>query len=586
MRGMASPSCDEGPSDACETLVPLIDEWASRQSDRIAYTYLDKGEDPSQVLTFGELGRRARGIAAYLQGRAPPGRPVLLVFPNELDFITAFMGCLLAGLIAVPVAPPRNARGMTRLLGIAESAGASLAVGSAMLRGGLQRLRNTAGDGGGLDWLFVDDIPEGLEDAWRDPGIDAGATAVLQFTSGSTGNQKGVMLSHRNIVHNCRLLQSVCGSSSDLRVVTWLPFFHDWGLIGGLIFPFYAGGTCFIFDPADFLYKPRRWLEAISRFRGTVSCAPNFGYELCAGDTAEAGRPVLDLACWDMAMVGAEPVRKDTIERFSIAFAPNGFRREAFYPCYGLAESTLIVTGGLRSAPPVHATLDRAALEAGRAVPIGEGRGDDAKDCVGCGRPLLDQQVLVADPETRRPCAPLEIGEIWVSGPSVAQGYWGRPDLTRQTFSATTGDGSGMRYLRTGDLGFLWNGELFVCGRLKDVIIKAGANYFAEDIEHSAARSHPGLRPGCGAAFGVEVEGAERLVVVHELNYGKKPDVQRVIGAIQKAVSNDHDVLADAIAILKPGSLEKTSSGKIRRQHTKSLFLSDQLNPVAIWQGW
>lgn len=285
-------------------------------------------------------------------------------------------------------------------------------------------------------------------------------------------------------------------------------------------------------------------------------------------------------------MVGAEPVRKETIERFSAVFGACGFKREAFYPCYGLAESTLIVSGGARSAPPVHAGFDRGALEKGRAIPIRAGEAREVRELVGCGRPLRDQQVIIVDPETRSPSEPMAIGEIWVSGLSVAQGYFGDPELTRQVFAATMISGPEPKYLRTGDLGFLWQGELYICGRLRDIIIKAGANYFAEDIEHSAARSHPGLRANCGAAFGVDLGGSERLVIVQELDYGKRPNVHELIGSIQKAISRDHDTLADAIAILKPGSLDKTSSGKIRRQHTKSLFLSNQLRLEALWQSW
>ena len=579
MDDLAAPVEVRNPAADCLTVLDVLELRAARDGDRTAFTCLARGEVPDEALTFGELYHRAQSVAAYLQSRLSRGSSVVLVFPNEIAFIPAFMGCLMAGMVAVPLAAPRNARGMERLEVLAEVANAPLAIASSGLR---TRLEKMGQESQTLDWLYSDELPDGLASAWHRPAITPDTIAVLQFTSGSTGLPKGVMVSHGNILHNCRMLESECGTGPDLRMATWLPYFHDWGLVGCMIFPFYAGGASYFMDPADFLRRPLRWMEAAHHYRATVVCAPNFAYEQSAA-AAEDEAPHLDLSSIRLAMLGAEPIRQETLDRFARAFARAGFRREALYPSYGLAESTLIVTGTDRARGPAYLTLDRAALEAGHAVHSDKG---DARTFVSCGRPLLDQRVAIVDPETGLRRGPMEIGEVWIAGPSVTQGYWQRPDETVANFQGEIAGEPGPRYLRTGDLGFMDGPDLYVCGRLKDLIIKAGANYFAEDIEHSVDGCHPGLRPGCGAAFGVDVDGTERLVVVHEVNYGPKPDLQAVTGAIQKAVSRDHDVLADAVAVLKPGTLEKTSSGKIRRRHTKVQFSANALEPLTLWKAW
>ena len=568
-----------------ETLVGLVETRAEENSDETAYVHLDQGEEPRASLTYAELERRAKSLAAYLQGKAAPGDRVLLVFPNGLEFIVAFFGCLFAGLIAVPVAPPRTKQVVARLLAVAASAQAKVVMTSAALRTELARRVGEPGETG-AEWLFLEDIPDNLETVWRRVSPKSGDLAVLQFTSGSTGNPKGVQLSHANILHNCHLLELACGSAPDLRLVSWLPNFHDWGLIGCLMFPLLIARPSYTFDPSAFLFRPKRWLDAMSRFKGTLTCSPNFGYEMCIRQIAEKDTESLDLSAWNMAMVGAEPVRKATIERFVERFGRYGFRKEAFYPCYGLAESTLIVSGGNRMTPTIFAKVNRQALDRGEVVMQSASSTDEARDLIGCGHPIADQKVRIINPETKRACAPNEIGEIWISGPSVAQGYWNEPELSARTFANVPADETNARYLRTGDLGFLRDSELFICGRLKDVIIKAGHNHFAEDIEYTVARSHPALRADCCAAFGIDAAGAERLVIVQELDYGSKLEPSLAIGSIQQAISKEHEVMADAIAILKPGSLEKTSSGKVRRQRTKQMFLANELPTLGIWKSW
>jgi acyl-CoA synthetase (AMP-forming)/AMP-acid ligase II len=566
-------------------LLEIVRDRAERVPDRIALTVLNQGERGETELTYGGLELRARSAAGWLQERCRPGDRVLIASSDQGAFLTAFFGCVFAGVIAVPVAPPRSGQAFARLLAVARAAGARLALASGDLRGLLQQ-RMAAADGApGLDWHFVDELPDGAEAGWRPPALGRDPVALLQFTSGSTGNPKGVIVSHANVLHNCALLESVCGSSPDFTLVSWLPNFHDWGLIGCLIFPLAIGRPAVSFDPADFLYRPLRWLEAISRFRGTVSCAPNFAYEMCLAAAEEAVRAGLDLGAWEMAMVGAEPVRTATIDRFSAAYAPCGFRREAFFPTYGLAESTLIVSGGTRPAPPIVLHVARAELDQGHAVAAAP---DDpgVRALVGCGRPLLDQIVAIVDPQRGTHCAPDEVGEIWVSGPSVARGYWGDGELSEEVFSGRLAAEADRTYLRTGDLGFLHDGELFVCGRLKDLIIKAGVNHFAEDIEHTVGQSHPALRPNACAVFGIEAAGMERLVVVQEIQPGARSQAESIIGTIQAAVAREHAVLADAISILRPGGLEKTGSGKIRRHRARALFLAGELPLVSDWRCW
>ena len=573
---------EEGGSPLWQTLPEMLAARAAKHPDRVALIHLERGEDAGPPLSYAALFNAARALAAGLQQRFSPGDRVMLVLPNEPDFVRALMGCVLAGVIVVPAALPRNARTFAKLWNLAETAGASALIVSDSLRGILEKHGGEAPPG--CEIIYAAALEPGVAGEFVPPDLDARSLAVLQFTSGSTGNQKGVMVSHGNVLHNCRVLESVCGRGPEMQMVSWLPFFHDWGLFGCLFLPLFTGGSCAYFDPADFLRRPRRWVEAISAQGATVACAPNFAYAACTPSADEPGAPRLDLGRWRMAMIGAEPVRRATIEGFAEAYAGQGFRHSALFPSYGLAEATLMVTASTPGTDPVYLDLDRAALTRGRAVDAVPAA--QAGSYVGCGTVLLDQDLRIVDPVSLLPCAERMVGEIWISGGSVTQGYWRRPEATRDAFGGELAEAPGKKFLRTGDLGFLVEGELFICGRLKDVIIKAGANHLAEDLEAAMERADPALRPGCGAAFSVEAAGSERLVLVQEVNYGKRPDLPRLIGAIQKSVSEDHGVMADAILILAPGTLEKTSSGKIRRQATRGLFLDGALEPLQGWQGW
>jgi acyl-CoA synthetase (AMP-forming)/AMP-acid ligase II len=426
----------------------------------------------------------------------------MLLYPPGLDFIATFFGCQYAAVVAVPAYPPRMNRAPTGIQAIAADAGATVALTSDAVLERIGPLIDRTADLNALRWLSTDGPERGYEREWRRPEITGDTLAFLQYTSGSTGTPKGVMLSHSNLLHNSALIAYAFEHTRSSSGVFWLPSYHDMGLIGGILQPLYVGRPNVLMPPMAFIQKPFRWLQAISRYRGTTSGGPDFAFDLCVRKITPSERATLDLSSWTVAFSGAEPVRAETLDRFAGTFAPCGFRPEAFYPCYGLAEATLLVSGGYKTAPPIVCWFDGKSLEADRVVPIAAGA-DGARALVGCGQSMPDQQTVIADPNrlTRMPAG--RVGEVWVSGPSVAQGYWQRSDETEQTFRAYLQDTGEGPFLRTGDLGFTHDGELFVTGRLKDLVIVRGRNHYPQDIEATVARSYAGLRAGWAAAFTV-----------------------------------------------------------------------------------
>jgi len=568
----------------CSTLVELLRLRATGQPNQHAFTFLLDGEAQEARLDYAGLDRQARAIAALLQSCAASGERALLLYPPGLEYIAAFFGCLYAGVIAVPAYPPdpsRLERTLPRLQAIAQDAQASVALTTSPILALADFLLAQAPDFPRLRWLATDaDLPDPAD--WQPPAVDGDTVAFLQYTSGSTAAPKGVMLSHANLLHNSALVYDCFGHSPQSQGVIWLPPYHDMGLIGGIIQPLYGGFPVTLLSPLDFLKRPLRWLRAVTRYGATTSGGPNFAYDLCVRKVTAEERGKLDLSCWQLAFNGAEPVRHETMERFVEAFAPCGFRREAFYPCYGLAEATLIVTGGVKAEAPVAQTVDRVALGRGRVAVVSPTQAE-AQTLVGCGRTLAGQRVAVIEPETGRVCLPGEVGEVWVAGPSVAQGYWGREEETAVTFGARLAEGGEGPFLRSGDLGFLdAGGELFIAGRLKDLIIIRGQNHYPQDIELAVEQSHPLLRPGCGAAFSVEVEGEERLVVVQEVRRAEgEGDWEAVMAAIRQAVAEGHELQVYGVVLLTAGSIAKTSSGKIQRHASRASFLEGSLEAVA-----
>ena len=564
-------------------LVELLEHRACHQGDDVGFRFLNDGEKEVVEWTYADLNARARAIAASLQAMGMEGERALLLYPSGLDFIAAFFGCLFAGVTAVPAYPPRRNRNMARIEAIANDAEAKVALTTFDV---LERVQTMIADTPALQqirWRATDQWDLAASDEWRRPEVHGDTLAFLQYTSGSTGTPKGVMLTHANLMHNSAMIAYAFEHSRSGSGMFWLPLYHDMGLIGGVLQPLYMGQPNTLMSPTHFLQKPVRWLQAISQWGATISGGPNFAYDLCVEKITGAQKRTLDLSRWTLAFNGAEPVRAETMERFSAAFAECGFKQEAFYPCYGLAEATLIVSGGYKQSPAVVRTFDLPALENHQVVEARD-EADNARTLVGSGGNLLDQTIVIADPETFEALGEDRVGEIWVNGPSVAEGYWGRDEQSLETFGAQLTDGRGP-FLRTGDLGFLNNGELFVTGRLKDLIILRGVNYYPQDIEQSVQQAHPAIAPGAGAAFAVGAEGSERLVVVNETVRRRDLDFEEIVAAVRKQVARDHEQAVAAVVLLKTGSIPKTSSGKIQRHACKDGFLAGTLAAVATWSA-
>ncbi len=563
------------------TLVDLLQHRANRPSHENAFTFLEDGTAEMGSLTYQQLDLRARAIAAALQTTTTVGDRALLLYPPGLDFISAFFGCLYAGVVAVPAYPPRQNQKISRLLGIMASAQPTTILATSSIVAELEREPAQRLAFGATRWLATDRVLDDQASTWRKPAVGSDSLAFLQYTSGSTSAPKGVMVSHRNLLHNSECIRHVFALTRDSVSVTWLPSYHDMGLIDGILQPVYGGFPGYLMSPSAFLQQPIRWLQAISRYRATHSGGPNFAYALCVNKTTPEQREKLDLSCWAAAYNGAEPIRHDTLQRFTDTFEPCGFRSRFFYPCYGLAEATLMVSGGLVGEELVECSVLKSELEQHRVVDA-PSSSEKTSRLVGCGRVHLGTRVVIADPESLRPCSPDRVGEIWVASPSVAAGYWRQPEKTEETFQAHLADTGEGPFLRTGDLGFLRGRELFVTGRLKDMFIVRGRNHYPQDIERTVEQTHPALRSGCGAAFTVAGEDAERLVVVQEVERGGLPglDVHEVARAVRREIAAQHELQVHAVVLLATGTISKTSSGKIQRHACRAAYLDGTLVEV------
>ena len=570
------------PLDKFSTLVELLAYRAQNQPQQKAYTFLGDGETEAISLTYRELDQKARAIASCLQSLGTAGERALLLYPPGIEFISAFFGCLYAGVVAVPAYPPRPNMNLLRLQALVTDAQATLALTTESLLANLESRLAENPELASVRWLSTDKIDSNFSSNWQEPKLEKDTLAFLQYTSGSTGTPKGVMISHGNLLYNERLIKIAFGHTDKTIVVGWLPLFHDMGLIGNVLQPLYIGVPSILMSPVAFLQKPLRWLQAISRYKATTSGGPDFAYDLCVRKITPEQLSSLDLSSWEVAFNGAEPIRAETLERFASYFAACDFRREAFYPCYGMAEATLFISGGLKTSPPVLYQVEAASLEENRVVAPSESE-QGTKTIVGCGYSYLDEKIAIVDPESLTECPVGKVGEIWVSGASVATGYWYRPEQTQETFQAYLADTGKGPFLRTGDLGFWQDGELFVTGRLKDVIIIRGQNHYPQDIELTVQKSHPALRQNCGAAFTVEQNSQQRLVVVQEIEraYLRQLDIKEVVGNITEAAIDNHGLQIYAIVLIKPGSIPKTSSGKIQRHICRRRFIDGTLNEVS-----
>ncbi|WP_405876177.1 fatty acyl-AMP ligase [Streptomyces sp. NBC_00005] len=569
------------------SLVDFLTEHASHQPDRTAFRYLVTGDCDGETLdvSYGRLARRSRAVAAWLQERGLAGARAMLLHPPGLEFISGYLGCLSAGVVAVPGVPPQgraqNHRALTRMKRLMADADAKVILGGREVIAALVEMAEHLPELADVICVATEDIPDEAADAWRAPDLTPDSVAFLQYTSGSTSAPKGVAVTHGNLVDNERIITERMGHTPQVLeeyghelIVSWLPVYHDMGLIGPLLNTVYLGFTTTLFSPLHFLQKPERWLKAISHYRPHTSGGPNFAYELGLKHATPELVDGLDLSSWKVAFNGAEPIRPATLRRFTDTFAPAGFRREAFYPCYGLAEATVMVTGGSVDAPPTLLA----------ATDVGPHAGEADAAAVGCGRPGPGLTVTIADPEQGTELPEGRVGEIWVSGASVAKGYWRNTLATRETFRATLPGHQG-RFLRTGDLGFLREGELFVTGRLKDLIVIDGRNHYPQDLELSAEMSHPALRPGCTAAFSVSVdEGVEgeQIVLVAEVAPDAAGESEKITDLIRSALGEAHGLSVRDVVLVHPGTIPKTSSGKIQRRATRTAHLDGTLSLVAV----
>ena len=566
------------------TLGDVLRWRAAQQPDFPLYTYLVDGESETVQLTLGQLDQQARAIAATLQTMTRKGDRALLLYPAGLEFIAAFFGCLYAGVLAVPVAPPRHNRPDQRLQNIARNAEPAVVLTTT-------EFLHKGNDGPALaqalavkHWLATDTLPAHLANYWQETRLGREDLAFLQYTSGSTGAPKGVMVTHGNLLHNEQTITAAFGHNEATIVAGWLPFFHDMGLVGNLLQPLYIGRPVVLMSPVAFLQKPIRWLQMITRYRATTSGGPNFAYDLCVQKTTPAQRTGLDLTSWTLAFNGAEPIRATTLQAFARCFAPFGLRIEALYPCYGMAEATLFITGAAKMSPPKIQPVLASLLEQNK-VRLTSPDVDDARQLVGCGQLRPDVDVRIVDPERCVALTNGQVGEIWVAGQSVAQGYWRQPETTAANFGATLADTGEGPFLRTGDLGFIADNQLYITGRHKDLIIIRGRNHYPQDLEATVAVSHPALRDGGGAVFTAELDGEERLVVVQEVERAQVRHLNPtdIVKAIRAAVTQAHDLQVQAIYLLRPMTIPKTSSGKLQRQRCRHLLLAHELEVVAEW---
>ncbi|NDZ96043.1 fatty acyl-AMP ligase [Streptomyces sp. SID6673] len=567
------------PTEA--TLLDMMRRRADTYEDKLAFGFSYDGDgENSRRLTYRELDTRARAIAAGLQAHGAAGERVLVLCRPGLDHIAGIFGCIYAGAVAVPV----HERLAPRLSSVVPDARARFALGVAETHESIKSALVGLGEGRDLRWGLLDEVSADAAE-WVAPDVDADSTAMVQYTSGSTTSPKGVVLTHRNLMHNMESIrQSWPGDDTDIACL-WLPSHHDMGLIGGVFSMVYLGCSTHLMSPTSFVKRPMRWMEAISRHRATYTVAPNFAYDLCVEHSTAEERAALDLSSLTTAMNGAEPVRAASLQAFAAAFASAGFRPEAFSAVYGLAEATLLVSGGSDSDLPLVGHVDREALSRDRIV---DGvAGDRSVAVVGCGRPRAGE-VAIVNPVTRRRCEVNEVGEIWLAGPGVAQGYWARPKETGHTFAASTADTSEGPFLRTGDLGFLAAGELFITGRCKDLIVIRGGNHYPNDIELTVQGCHPALVSGRGAAFAFTpgLRQVERLVIVQEVDSDRidAAELAPVIDEVRATVTERYGIDTHSVVLVERVSIPTTSSGKIQRGTCRQQFLDGELSPVAQWQ--
>ncbi len=578
------PGRTSGVTGNARSLVDALHQLSQTIPTDVAYTFLNDGDTDTTDISYRELEMRSQAIAARLQSKLKPGDRAALVYEPSIDYIAALIGCFSAGVVAVPVYPPdpmRIQRTVTRLKTILDDSDANL------ILTGDDEYRRFASLFAPTEVMNTSEISVEESCEFRKEIITPETLAFLQYTSGSTGAPKGVMLNHSNLMFNFEHIKKF--DEEDAVAVSWLPMYHDMGLIGLVLQALQSGRRTVLMSPLSFVKRPFHWLNAISQYRAYATSGPSFAYELCVQKITDEEMGKLDLSCWTLACNGAEPIRADTMRRFTERFEPCGFRWETFYPCYGLAEATLIVSGGEKAAEPIIKSFDAASLDQNRVVEV-DAFDLSGREIVGCGTSVDGQSISIVNPKDLTRCPEDQVGEIWVQGPGVAQGYWGKVHETNVTFDAYVKHENGELgddgpYLRTGDMGFVLDGELFVTGRIKDLIIVRGRNHYPQDIERTVEKCHKSLRRDHGAAFSLGVDGDERLVVVQGIVRPKKIDLQQLFAEIRTELLHEHDLAPHAIVLVKCGEIPRTSSGKIQRNACRKLYLDGELQVVAEWNS-
>ncbi|MDT8393398.1 MAG: AMP-binding protein [Bacteroidales bacterium] len=576
-------SNDREAVSSARNIVNILAENAINYKGKVLYIFLEDGLNEKDRITHDEAYFKAKKLAARLQRHGSKGDRVLLLFPTGIDFAISLFACFLAGMIAVPAYPPHRKKMNQRLRSILEDAEPSIILTAKAIRQDLNEISEDRSETKRISILVYEEVNSMMGDQWTDPDIKPDDIALLQYTSGSTGNPRGVMVSHSNIIHNSECIRRAFGFDEHLRGVNWLPNFHDMGLIGCLIQPAYVGAMNIIIPPLQFLQHPDKWFKSIKKYNATNAGGPNFAYEYCNSKIDDEVMKELDLASVSTMFCGAEPIRRNTLENFSKKFSPAGFNSKQFFPCYGLAESVLIVTGGNYQENPVFLEVDAKSLEAARVLsPLS---GSPTRTFTACGFPWNGMSVAIVHPEKLSVLPKGEIGEIWVKGDSVAKGYWNDVQATDYAFKAFIAETNDGPWLRTGDLGFIQEGQLFVSGRLKELIILRGSNYFPADIEFTVENCHAAIRHNSSAAFSVDVSGEEKLVVVAEVNrtYVRDLPEAEINDSVQAAIFAEHGIQPYSINLILTGSILKTTSGKIQRRAIKEHWLKNELKVLSSW---
>lgn len=567
------------------TIVDSLLEQVKSQPEKIAFRYLVDEKEPSQDLTYSDLYNSASDIANFLLSIAAPSSRIMLLFPPGLSYIKAFYGCLLAGMIAVPLYPPKKNAKSDRVINVARSCESTIALTAQIDLGSVKSVLNESNcELFEINVYSVDELPlfsgkPDKLDRYVLPDV-----AFLQFTSGSTGLPKGVIITHSNIIANVEHLRLTTTANQGDVFVNWLPLFHDLGLVTAVLLPVYLGSTSILMSPASFVRNPLFWLKAISYYQGTIGGAPNFAYDLCVKKITSSEASNLELGSWRIAFNAAEPIRSATLNEFSSHFSSGGFKSTALYPSYGMAEATVFISGGESSLEPEQISIEKNSLSKNKIKIMSEALPGTIR-LVSCGVVMEPHDVRIVDADTRVQLDDGCIGEIWFSGPSVSPGYWGREDLTSATFNNYIAGYPGYKFLKTGDLGFKWNNQLYVTGRMKDLIILHGENYYPQDIELSVSNSDISVRPGYCVAFSRNQEGIERLCIVAEIEreFYKKIDSKKVEKNIKTKIFHDHGISVYEVVLLKPYKLPVTSSGKVQRALTRQMVIDGRLNDLSIY---